>query len=159
MAKRRSIRSESSFAREPRASAQTSSFCVCECLKELTVLSRVAVGNAWLRSGAVVVHRLHLQLVESERGRSRHNKLGVVGYGHGGPVEVSGLLPPRDFVTKARPVGLEAVERLQRTQSFLNNLFFPSVYQPPAKYKWTHGAFSQNTWTSKMDNWLISFPH
>lgn len=82
------------------------------------------MGNAWLRSGAVVVHRLHLQLVESERGRSRHNKLGVVGYGHGGPVEVSGLLPPRDFVTKARPVGLEAVERLQRTQSFLNNLFF-----------------------------------
>lgn len=82
------------------------------------------MGNAWLRSGAVVVHRLHLQLVERKRGRSRHNKLGVVGYGHGGPVEVSGLLPPRDFVTKARPVGLEAVERLQRTQSFLNNLFF-----------------------------------
>lgn len=152
MAKRRSIRSESSFQQEPRASAQTSSFCVCECFKELTVLSRVAVGNTWLRSGAVVVHRLHLQLVESKRGRSRHNKLGVVGYGHGGPVEVSGLLPPHDFVTKALPVGLEAVERLQRTQSFLNNLFFPAfISHRPS----TNGHMAYSAGTRGEIRWII----
>lgn len=110
------------------------------------------MGNTRLRSGAVVVHCLDLQLVESKRGRSRHNKLGVVGYGHRGPVEVSGLLPPHDFVTKARAVGLEAVERLQRTESFLNYLFFPAfISQRPS----TNGHTAHSAGTRGEMGWII----
>lgn len=48
----------------------------------LTVLSRVAVGNIGFRSSPVIVDSLNFKLIWNKRGRSRHNKLGVVGHGH-----------------------------------------------------------------------------
>lgn len=82
------------------------------------------MGNGRLRSGAVVVHSLHLQLIRNERGRSGHDELGVVCHGHCGPVDVSGLLPPHDFVMKPWTVRLEAGQRLQRVQKFSKLLGF-----------------------------------
>lgn len=78
----------------------------------LTVLSREAEGNGRLRSGAVVVHSLNLQLVRNKCVRSRDDKLGVVGHGHGRPLAVQVLLPPHDFIVKPWTVGLEARQRL-----------------------------------------------
>lgn len=84
---------------------------------ELTVLSREAEGDGRLRSGAVVVHSLDLQLVRSKCGRPRHDELGVVGYGHGRPLAVQVLLPPHDFIVKPWTVGLEARQRLRKEKA------------------------------------------
>lgn len=80
----------------------------------LTVLSRVAVGNSRVGPSSVIVYSLNLNLIWNKCGRSRHNKLGIVGHSHRSPLAVYHLLPPHHFVVKPRAVGLEARQWLQR---------------------------------------------
>lgn len=65
----------------------------------------------------MVVHSLDLQLVRDKCGRPGHDELGVVGYGHGGPLAVQVLLPPHDFIVKPWAVGLEARQRLREEKA------------------------------------------
>ena len=81
-----------------------------------------------LRAAAVVVQRLNFDLVRHVGGRSRHDELGGVARGCGGPFLVHTLLSPLDPVLKAWPVGLQTGQWLYRTQGlFLFYLSQPSM--------------------------------
>lgn len=98
---------------------------------QLTVLSRVAMSNSRLRSISMVIHSLNFNFIWNKRGSSRHNKLGVVGHGHCGPLTVHSLLPPHYSIMKPRAVRLEVWQWLQRRK--LNklklNLFLTSLWK------------------------------